>query len=201
MISSFACVADFARLGEGCVVHPFAVLGHLPSCSRALARKPVPVRDLSIGDRTEIGPHAVIYAGVTIGADCLVGDHASIREGSVIGDRCIVGRSVTVHYDVEIGDDVRLLDGTHVTGGCRIGAGSFIGPGVVTSNDRHVDLANYRYRGPEAPVIGRGVMIGSGANILAGVSIGDGAVIGAGALVVTDVAAGARILGQKATAR
>ena len=43
-----------------------------------------------VGDLTEIGPHAVLYGGSTIGCGCLVGDGASIREGVLIGDNCII---------------------------------------------------------------------------------------------------------------
>jgi len=44
-------------------------------------------------------------------------------------------------------------------------------------------------------------MVGSGANVLAGVTVGSGAVIGAGAVVVKDVPAGATWLGPAAAAR
>lgn len=201
MISPLAYVAPWVMLGEGCAVHPFAVVGHLPSISRALARQPCITQELTIGRGTVISPHAVIYGGVFIGDDCLIGDGASIREGTVIGDRCIVGRHATIMHDARIGHDVRLHDDVHVTGGCRIGDGSFLGPGVRMSNDRNIDLKDYRHKGCEPPRFGRRVMVGTGANILAGVCVGDGAVIGIGAVVVDNVAPGARILGPKAVAR
>lgn len=188
-------------LGNGCFVHPTAVVGHMPFSSPALARQPDFIGPLRIGDGTIVSPHAVLYVGTTIGADCLIGDGASIREGCKIGDRCVIGRHVTIHYDAVIGDDVRILDGAHITGGCVIGDGSFIGPGVVTCNDRNIDLLDYAYRGCTPPTFGRRVMVGAGAKILAGVTIGDDALIGIGAVVVDDVPAGARALGPKATIR
>lgn len=200
-ISPLAYVAPWVTFGEGCVVHPFAVIGRLPSQSKALRRTPATVRELFIGPNTEIGPHAVIYGGATIGSDCLIGDHASIREDSIIGDRCIIGRSVTVNYDATLSNDVRLQDGTHITGGMKIGRNSFFGVGVVTSNDRRLNLSDYRYKGAEAPYVGENVMIGSGANILAGVTIGDWSIVGAGAVVTTDVAAKCRVMGPKAVER
>jgi acetyltransferase-like isoleucine patch superfamily enzyme len=200
-ISPLAYVAPWVRFGEGCVVHPFAVVGQLPSPSRALARAPIQAETLVIGPRTVICAHAVIYSGCAIGADCLIGDAASIREGSVIGDRCVIGRHVTVLYDAEIDDDVRLFDGTHITGGCRIGTGCFFGPGVLTSNNRRVDLEDYHHPPSNPPTFGRRVMVGTGANILAGVNVGDGALIGIGAVVVEDVPPDARVLGHKAAAR
>jgi acetyltransferase-like isoleucine patch superfamily enzyme len=201
MIAGLACVYAGVTLGDGVTIHPFAVVGHKPSSSPALARQPSPADETTIGARTVISPHAVIYAGVTIGEDCLIGDGASIREGTVIGDRCVIGRHVTLHHDVTLGDDVRLLDGTHLTGGCVVGSGSFFGPGCLTSNDKRIDLHNYAHHGVDPARFGQRVFVGTGANVLAGVTVGDDAVIGAGALVVQDVPAGSRVLGQRAQVR
>jgi serine acetyltransferase len=46
-----------------------------------------------------------------------------------------------------------------------------------------------------APRIGNDVFIGSGARILGAVTIGDGATVAANTLVITDVPAGATIIG------
>ncbi len=180
------------------VIHPFAVVGRLPDESAALARQPNRVKTLRIGDGTIIGPHAIIYGGTTIGRDCLLGDYASVREGCALGDRVVVGRHVTINYDCEVADDVRFQDTTHLTGGARVGRGCFFGVGVITSNDRRVDLVDYHYPGAQPTIFGERVMVGSGANILAGVSVGDGALIAAGALVVKNVGAGETILGPVA---
>lgn len=189
------------KVSPTCQIHPTAILGHMPYHSAALARQPEMVAHLTIGVRTIVGPFAVIYAGSEIGRDCLIGDGASIREGCKIGNRCVIGRHVTVGYDVIIEDDVRLNDGVHISGGSLIGKGCFFGPGVLTSNDRNIDLRDYAHRGITPPRFGRRVMVGTGANILAGVTIGDDATIGAGALVVEDVPKGALVLGPKAVAR
>jgi len=199
-VSSRAIVAPWVTLGRGVVVHPFAIVGRVPDRSPALARQPQQIRELHIGAGTVIGPFAIVYAGAMIGQDCLLGDYASVREGCKIGDRCVIGRHVTINYDCEIADDVRFQDTTHLTGGARVGSGCFFGVGVITSNDRHVDLADYHYPGAQPTIFGERVMVGSGANILAGVSIGDEALIAAGALVVKDVAAGITVMGPVARA-
>jgi acetyltransferase-like isoleucine patch superfamily enzyme len=199
-ISLNAHVASWVTLGVGCTIHDFALVGRLPSVHSSLARQPVSQRSLFIGDRCDIGPHAIIYGGSTIGDDCLIGDAASIREGVIVGSGCVIGRGVLIGYDVQIGDDVRIQDGACIVGGCRIGAGSFIGIGVVMSNDARREIVDYDFRGASAPVIGERCLIGSGANLLPGVRIGDGAVIGAGALVTRDVPAGATVLGHRSDA-
>lgn len=193
-----ALVAPWVTLGEGVIIHPYAIVGRLPDESPALARRPLRVRELHIGAGTVIGPFAVIYGGSRIGHDCLIGDYASVREGCVLGDRVVIGRHVTINYDCSIGDDVRFQDFTHLTGGATVGRGCFFGVNVITSNDRRVDLVDYHYPGPNPCHFGERVMVGSGANILAGVTVGDGALIGAGALVVKDVLAGATMLGAPA---
>ena len=202
LVHAQALVAPWVLLGPGCIVHPFAVVGRMPDHSRALARQPGElVRSTEIGARVVIGCHAVVYGDVRIGVDSLLGDYASVREGSRVGARCVIGRQVTLHYNVKIADDCRFMDGTHLTGDCEVGAGSFFGVGVVTSNDRRVDLVDYAFRGTQPCRFGERVMVGSGANVLAGVTVGSGAVIGAGAVVVKDVPAGATWLGPAAAAR
>lgn len=152
---------------------------------RPVRRWPEPV----IGQNVSLGVGCVIYHGVVIGDDCLIGDYAVIREGTIIGNRCVVGLHASVSYECVIGDDVRIMDGARVIGKTRIGSGTLIGVGVVMSNDRHVDPKNYEYNDAfiHGPIIGDHVMVGSGANLLAGIRIGDESVIAAGALVVKDV--------------
>ena len=200
-ISPLAYVAPWVRFGRGVVVHPFAVVGRVPDRSLALARQPAQERWLEIGENTVIGPHAVLYSGTKIGDDCLIGDYASVREGCVVGDRVVVGRYVSINYECEIADDVRFQDTTHLTGCAKVGKGCFFGVGVVTSNDRRVDLIDYHYPTPQPVTFGERVMIGSGANIVAGVHVGDDALIGAGAVVVKDVPRGATVLGSAANIR
>jgi acetyltransferase-like isoleucine patch superfamily enzyme len=195
-----AIVAPWVTLGRGVVVHPYAIVGRVPDTSPALARQPQRIYELHIGAGTVIGPHAIVYSGVVIGENCLLGDFASVREGSRLGDRVVVGRYVSINYDCEIADDVRFQDTTHLTGGAKVGRGCFFGVGVVTSNDRRVDLQNYHYPGAQPTIFGERVMIGSGANVLAGVQVGDDAVIAAGALVVKDVPAGVTVMGPIARA-
>jgi acetyltransferase-like isoleucine patch superfamily enzyme len=197
-ISPLAYVAVWVRFGRGVVVHPFAVVGRVPDRSAALARQPAQEEWLEIGENTVIGPHAVIYGGTKIGRDCLIGDYASVREQCVLGDRVVVGRYVSINYECEIADDVRFQDTTHLTGCAKVGKGCFFGVGVVTSNDRRVDLVDYHYPEPQPVIFGERVMIGSGANIVAGVHVGDGALIGAGALVTKTVAPGLTVLGPRA---
>ena len=81
--------------------------------------------------------------------------------------------AVVIHGNTVIGDDCIIRHG-------------------VTLGTRYLD------RHWEAPVLGRGVNVGAGAQVLGGVHIGDGATIGANAVVLCDVPAGATAVGVPA---
>jgi UDP-2-acetamido-3-amino-2,3-dideoxy-glucuronate N-acetyltransferase len=190
-------------IGAGVLVEPFVYLGCSPLFVKgATAREKDHPGIVKIGRFCKIGSHATIYRDVEIGEGCLIGTGAIIREGARIGSHCVIGAGVEVSYEAEIGDDCRVMSLSHVTGRTRIGDGSFIGVKVTMSNDRHVNLDDYHFPDAEVrgPQIGRKVMVGSGANLVAGITIGDGALIGSGALVTKDVPAGARAISKGAVA-
>lgn len=195
-----ASIAPWVTFGAGCIVRDFAVVGRVPSVHGSLARVPPMPHWLRIGRDVEIGCHAIIYAGATIGDDCFIGDGAFVREGAIIGNGCVIGHGATVSYGAVLGDHVRMVDGSFVTDGARIGSNTFIGVGVVMMSDRRKEVVDYEFREEwvTPPTIGEHCLIGSGACILPGVRIGNNAVIGAGALVVKDVPDGGTVLGQPA---
>ncbi len=96
---------------------------------------------------------------------------------------------------------------TFICSGVRIGAGVFIGHGVIFVNDKHPRATDERGRLQTEDdwklletVVESGASLGSGAVILGGVRIGEGATVGAGAVVADDVAAGETVVGSPARA-
>lgn len=178
-------------LGEGITVFPGAVLGRPPLSSGATTRKPeVTLLPVRIGNNCIIGANAVIYADVEIGNNTMVCDTACIREGCRIGSFCVIAMGVTINYNASIGDRVRVMDNTHLTGNILIEDGVFVGMLVTTAND------NYMGRKPPAvegkwvergPVIRQFATIGQGACILPGVEIGENAIVAANAVVTKNV--------------
>jgi serine O-acetyltransferase len=79
-------------------------------------------------------------------------------------------QSIVVHGDAVIGDDCVVRQG------CTLGS-------------------RYPEYPREAPTLGKGVNLGSGATVLGSVQIGNGASIGANAVVLNDVTQGATIVG------
>ena len=129
-----------------------------------------------IGDRTRIGSFTLLHAGATIGDRCTIGSHCNI---------CCC----------EIGHNVSIQTGCHITRGVTIGDNVFIGPGVVTLND-NLNGDELRF-----PTIMQGARIGGGSVILPGVTIGKGALVGAGSVVTRDVANGGVVVGNPARSR
>jgi serine O-acetyltransferase len=95
-----------------------------------------------------------------------------IHPGARIGRRIVIdhGDGVVIGETAELGDDVLIyhqvtLGGTSLVGG-----------------KRH-------------PTVGNGVILGAGAKVLGPIMVGEGARVGANAVVVSDVPAGATVVG------
>lgn len=189
-------IADDVRLEDGVEVFPGAFLGKEPKGAGALARKPEFEKKLVIGAGSSIGPHAVIFYDVVIGARTLIGDGASVREKCRIGDSCIVSRYVTINYNTTVGDGTKIMDNTHITGNAVIGNNVFISTMVGTANDNLV-RAGYAAH-VVGPVVEDGAVVGLGASLLPNVVIGQGATVAAGAVVTKNVAAHTLVAGTPA---
>ncbi|QDX79850.1 serine O-acetyltransferase [Denitratisoma sp. DHT3] len=99
-----------------------------------------------------------------------------IHPGAVIGRRVFIdhGMGVVIGETAEIGDDCTIYQGVTL-GGTSL------------------------YRGAKRhPTLGKGVVIGAGAQVLGGFTVGDGAKVGSNAVVVKPVPAGATAVGNPA---
>lgn len=99
-----------------------------------------------------------------------------IHPGAQIGNRVFIdhGHGVVIGETAEIGDDCTIYQGVTL-GGTRLYKGQ----------KRH-------------PTLGKGVVVGAGAQVLGGFTVGDGARIGSNAVVVKPVPAGATAVGNPA---
>lgn len=138
------------------------------------------LKDVSIGDRSEISPYSVLEKS-ELKVHTTVGPFARLRPGNVLEDEVHVGNFVEVKNS-HIGMGTKSGHLTYI-GDSDIGSGTNIGAGTITCN---YDGAN-KHR----TVIGKDVFIGSDTQLVAPVTVEDGATIGAGTTVTKTVPANA----------
>ncbi len=105
------CVTGWTEIGQGCEIHPFAVIGGAP-------------QDLTyhgeeswcrIGDETVIREGATIHRSATAGAE------------TRIGNGCFIMATCHIGHDCRFGDRVIQASGSSLAGHVQVGDGAFIG--------------------------------------------------------------------------
>lgn len=144
-------------------------------------------RRVKLGRNVRIDHFTVIEHDVEIGDNAWIGSWTHIRTGTKIGcnsevrDQCYVAG-----FGVVIGNNTKILQQCNISQGTKIGDKCFIAVGVTTSNVRRMKHERDYQSVTMAPIIGRGVRMGNGANILGSIFIADESFIGAGAVVTKD---------------
>lgn len=119
-VSEYAIIRPNVTIGNNVIIHPFVVIES----------------GVEIGDNVEIFPGT--YIGKTPkGAGALV--RQPHYEGFVIiGDNCLVGPNAVIYYDVKVGHNTLIGDGTSVREQCIIGSYCVIGRYVTVNYNTHV---------------------------------------------------------------
>jgi acetyltransferase-like isoleucine patch superfamily enzyme len=195
-ISPLAVVADGVRLGAGCVVEEFCLVGkHGPGVADGSAEPDK--AGTVLGERATIRSHTVLYAGNQIGDRFATGHHVLVREQNTIGHDVSVGSLSVVEHHVTIGDRVRIHSQCFVPEYSVLEEDAWLGPRVTLTNapfPRCPDVSKCL----TGVHIERGARIGANVTILPGVRIGARALIGAGAVVTKDVPPGTVVVGVAA---
>ena len=202
-----AVVDPAARVDPSAEIGPLAVIG--PAAE--------------IGARCRIGALAAIGAGVTIGPDCRIGAHSTLSH-ALLGARVTVFPGVRIGQDgfgfaitdrgflsvPQLGRVV-IEDDVEIGANCTIDRGSLrdtvIGTG--TRLDNLVQIGHNVHIGRWCVIVAQvgisgsttledHVMIGGQAGLNGHVRVGRGARIGAQAGVISDLPAGAEVLGSPA---
>ncbi|MFL5953936.1 MAG: acyltransferase [Gaiellaceae bacterium] len=193
-----AIVYEGTVLGEGVRVLEHAVVGKQPSLGSTSTAKRDPLPPATIGEGTVISTGAIVFAGSSIGANCIVGDQSCIRERVTMADDCILGRGSLIENDTTVGAGTRIQAEAYITAYSTLEEDVFIAPCVVTTNDNFMGRTEKRKELMRGPTIRRSARIGGGAILLPGVEIGEEAFVAAGAVVTKDVPARKLVVGSPA---
>jgi acetyltransferase-like isoleucine patch superfamily enzyme len=193
-----AIVYEGTVLGEGVRVLENAVVGKQPSLGAASTAKRDPLPPTTIGAGTVISTGAIVFAGSSIGADCIVGDQSCIRERVTMADDCILGRGSLIENDTTVGAGTRIQAEAYITAYSTLEEDVFIAPCVVTTNDNFMGRTEKRKTLMKGPTIRRGARVGGGAILCPGIEVGEEAFVGAGAVVTKDVPARKLVVGSPA---
>ncbi len=185
-------------LGEGVRVLENAVIGKQPSLGSRSTAKREPLPPAEIGNGTIVSTGAIVFAGSTIGANCIVGDQSCIRERVRMADDCVLGRGSLIENDTTVGAGTRIQAEAYVTAYSTLEEDVFIAPCVVTTNDNFMGRTEQRKALLKGPTIRRGARVGGGAVLCPAVEIGEEAFVGAGAVVTRDVPARKVVVGSPA---
>ena len=137
-----------------------------------------------------IHPTADIEEGATVHPTAKVWHYAHIRKGAHIGENTIIARGVFVDKNVHVGKNCKVQNYACLYHGTIIEDGVFIGPRVITTNDKHPRSINEDgsiktdddWQCGQV-VVGEGASLGAGVIVLPDVIIAPGTMVGAGAVV------------------
>lgn len=118
VLDSHVIVHGRTRLGRGCRVHAFAVLGGDPQLRGTVVDGP---SELVIGEGVTIREHVTANRGSARGVgQTRIGDHALIMTGSHVGHDCRVGARVVLSNQVHLGGHVVVGDDAVIGGSCAV---------------------------------------------------------------------------------
>ena len=147
----------------------------------------------------EVGQYCVIEDDVTLGDGVKLCNFVHLRHGVVLHDGVEIRDHCWIGAGTVIGRGTRVSGMCSLTAGMTIGENCFIGPGVITMNDRKIVYPDPdKTFVPKTPHIGNSVKIGGGALILPGVVLNDKCIVGAGSVVTRDIPAGETWVGNPA---
>ena len=198
IIHDYVVIYPNSVIKKGAEIFDHCVIGKIPKAPGCTARKIEEVHEKTvIGKNTILSPFCCVYAGTTIGENCLLGDYASLREHCKVGNYTIISKNVSVNYETTIGDHVKIMDNSHITGNMTIGNNVFISVLVSTTNDNAMGAKGYNEE-VLGPIIKDNAKIGAGASLLPNVVIGENSIVGSGSVVTKDVEDNVLVMGVPA---
>ncbi len=129
-LHSHVVIEGHTEIGEGCVIHPFAILGGPPQHSAYRGES----TRLVVGARNVIREHVTMHCGTVMGRGVTtVGSDGLFMVGAHIAHDCVVGDHVTMINNATLAGHVHMADFA-IMGGLsaahqftRIGRHAFVG--------------------------------------------------------------------------
>jgi UDP-N-acetylglucosamine acyltransferase len=170
-IDARAVVHESAKLGDGVVVEPFAIIGPNVTIGRNTR-----IRSMALVDRnTEIGEDCEVCHGAAVGGDpqdlkygdeetfLRIGDRTVIREfatinratgegnATTVGSDCLICAYAHVAHDCIIGDNVVIINAVNIAGHVHVEEYAFIGG--MTGVQQFVRIGAHAYIGGASRVV------------------------------------------------
>lgn len=154
--------------------------------------------DTKIGEGVLIEPHVYFGSGVEVGDNVHVKAFSHI-EGAKIGKGATVGPFVRLRPGSELGEDSRIgnfveIKQSKIGNRSKVSHLGYVGDTVMGDDVNFgcgAITVNYDGFQKHQTTIGKGVMVGSNANLIAPITIDDGAFIAAGSTITENVPADA----------
>jgi acetyltransferase-like isoleucine patch superfamily enzyme len=187
-IGNYCKIYPNVEIGDNTTIGDFCIIGHptkknIEGIDFSSIRLGIKESTTKIGMNSLIRSGSIIYSNVQIGHSLRTGHSVVIRENTNIGNDCLIGTKAVVDGYVTIGDKSFVQTNCYITQSTKIGSFVFIGPNVVTLDNKYIVLG----KGLRGPKILNGVRIGANTTILPEVEIGEYSVIGAGSLVSQNI--------------
>ena len=132
----------------------------------------------TIGSKSIVRSHSIIYAACTIGSGFSSGHRVTIRENTTIGKSCSVGTLSDIQGQTKVGNYCRLHSNVHLAQGSTLGDYVFMYPYSVMTNDPYPPSNDVR-----GGFIGNYTQVGVHAVIIPGIKVGENCLIGANSVV------------------
>lgn len=175
-IHSTAIVDPKAKIGEGCYIGPYAVIGKTTIEENCQIDAHVIIGDNVVVEKnTTIEPNSYIgangvawiwgddgkrviqpqFGGVLIGENCFIGSDVSIVRGSVnentsIGSGTLIAHGTKIGHGSQLAENCHLANNVSLAGNSKVGARTFLGAACVLSS--HASVA-------EDSVVGAGAVV------------------------------------------
>lgn len=189
-IFEYSIIRKNVRIGDNVIIHPFVVIEE----------------GVSIGNGVEILPGA--YIGKMPKITSAISRPINYDTFVEIGEGCSIGTHAVVYYDVVIGKDTLIGDGSSIREGCLVGSNCIIGRYVTLNYEtiigNHVKIMDHSWMAGRMEVehnvfISGGVMTANDNEMgakgyreseIIGPRVREGARIGAGAILLPRIVIG-----------